>query len=595
MLSEITIRDFAIIEALQLRFQPGFNVLTGETGAGKSIIIDAVELLLGGRADSMYIRAGCETALVEGTFRLDGFLKETIRPLLAREALDDTQHEKILVISRELRSSERNVCRINGRIVSLALVREIGAALVDIHGQSEHLSLLRTREHVNLLDRYAGHSEQREQYASVVESLTQVRAELNELLRSKRDAARRGDLLNFQIVEITAASLTLGEDETLLGERTRLANAEKLAALADDVLNATVEGLPTDGEAQLAATDLLGSAVRALDKLAAIDPNLEAQRDHVQGLVEQLSDSARTVQDYRNSIEYNPQHLDEVEERLELIRNLKRKYGDTLEEVIAFGEQARNHLDQITHAEERIETLRLREDELLHEIGRQGTAMSVVRTTAGEQLAIGVEAELSDLRMDGARFAVDVRWRADEAQGAYTSEGCRVAFDSSGIDRVEFLVAPNPGEGLKPLVKIASGGETARLMLAMKGVLARADRTPALIFDEIDQGIGGRVGAVVGRKLWGLTGSHQVLCITHLPQLAGYGDVHFKVVKSVDGDRTRTNVVQLEHDERIAELAQMLGAESETGLQSAGEIMDSVNKEKHAFNVVTYDTVPTNR
>ena len=585
MLSEITIRDFAIIEALQLRFQPGFNVLTGETGAGKSIIIDAVELLLGGRAESTYIRAGCETALVEGTFRLDDFLKETLGPLLTREALDDTQHEEILVISRELRSSGRNVCRINGRVVNLALVREIGAVLVDIHGQSEHLSLLRTREHVNLLDRFAGLSEQRAQYATVVDSLSQVRAELDELLRSERDAARRVDLLNFQINEITTASLTLGEDEALLDERIRLANAEKLAALADDVLKATVDGVPTDGGAQPAATDLLGSAVRALDKLAAIDPNLEAQRDQVQGLVEQLSDSARTVQDYRDSIEFNPQHLDEVEERLELIRNLKRKYGDTLEEVIAFGEQARHDLDQITHAEERIETLRLREDELLHEIGRQGAVMSAARKVAGEQLAIGVEAELSDLRMEGARFAVDLRWRDDEAQGAYTSEGRRVAFDSTGIDRVEFLVAPNPGEGLKPLVKIASGGETARLMLAMKGVLARADRTPALIFDEIDQGIGGRVGAVVGRKLWGLTGSHQVLCITHLPQLAGYGDAHFKVEKSVYGDRTRTHVTQLDHEERVAELALMLGAESETGLLSAREILESIINEKHAYNV----------
>ena len=585
MLSEITIRDFAIIEALQLRFQPGFNVLTGETGAGKSIIIDAVELLLGGRADSSYIRAGCETALVEGTFRLDDFLKETIGPLLAREALDDKQHAEVLVISRELRSSGRNVCRINGRVVNLALVREIGAVLVDIHGQSEHLSLLRTREHVNLLDRYAGLSEQRTHYATVVESLSQVRAELDELLRSERDAARRVDLLNFQINEITTASLTLGKDEALLDERKRLANAEKLAALADDVLKATVEGLPADGEAQPAATDLLGSAVRTLDKLAAIDPSLEAQRDQVQGLVEQLSDSARTVQDYRDSIEYNPQRLDEVEDRLELIRNLKRKYGDTLEEVIAFGEKAQLDLDQITNAEDRIEVLRLSEDELLHEIGRQGAAMSATRTAAGEQLAVGVEAELGDLRMDGARFAVDMRWRDDEAQGAYLPEGRRVAFDSTGLDRVEFLVAPNPGEGLKPMVKIASGGETARLMLAMKGVLAHADRTPALIFDEIDQGIGGRVGAVVGRKLWGLTGSHQVLCITHLPQLAGYGDAHFKVEKSVDGDRTRAHVTQLDHDERVAELAQMLGAESETGLQSAGEILEGVAQEKRAVGV----------
>ncbi|MFQ5408126.1 MAG: DNA repair protein RecN [Anaerolineales bacterium] len=586
MLSELTIRDFAIIEELRVTFDRGFNVLTGETGVGKSIIIDAVELLLGGRADTMFVRAGCDTALVEGTFALHAALLETIGPVLEREALADAQHRDVLVVARELRTSGRNVSRINGRTVNLALLREIGSALIDIHGQSEHLSLLRVREHLHLLDRFAGLTEQRAEFAAVVRELQDVRGELDHLLESERDAARRADLLNFQINEITSAALTPGEDEELLAERTRLANAEKLAALADEAIAAAAEGISVENELQPAAVDMLGAVLKALEKLARIDSHLSEQHDQVQALVEQLSDVTHVVRDYRDSIEFSPQRLDEVEERLDLIRNLKRKYGDTIEEVVAFGEQARAGFDQIAHAEERIEELKLREDELLREIGRLGAALTKARRAAGAQLSETVVAELADLRMEGAQFVADVAHKPDDKNGAYLPDGEQVAFDATGLDKVEFLVAPNPGEGLKPMVKIASGGETARLMLALKGVLARADRTPTLIFDEIDQGIGGRVGAVVGRKLWGLTGSHQVLCITHLPQLAGYGDAHFKVEKTVDGDRTRTHVRRLAHDAQVSELAEMLGVDSDATVQSAEEILMSVAAEKgHAIGV----------
>ncbi|MBI3177753.1 MAG: DNA repair protein RecN [Chloroflexi bacterium] len=563
MLSELTISNFAIIDALSLTFAPGFNVLTGETGAGKSIIIDAVSLLLGGRSDASMVRAGADVARLEGLFTLDGELRAAVDPILEREELQADDDGGALALAREVRREGRNVCRVNGRTVSLAILKEIGQQLVDIHGQSEHLSLLRVREHLNLLDRYAG--------------LESQRAELAELVRSEKDAARRIDLLNFQINEITAAKLKPGEGKTLLEERTRLANAEKLASLAEEAIRAA-EG--AEGEGQPSATDLLGQTVRALNSLAKIDPALAAHRDTAQSLAEQLAELARDLQTYHESIEFNPKRLDQVEERLEMIKSLQRKYGGTIEAVTAFGQQAQADLNNVTHAGERIEALRKQEQTMLRQIGKLGAALSKARRSAGERLAHSIETELKDLRMDGAQFAVDVQWEEADDGAFAEGNGKRVAFDSTGIDRIEFLIAPNPGEGLKPMVKIASGGETARLMLALKGVLARADRTPTLIFDEIDQGIGGRVGAVVGRKLWGLSGNHQVLCITHLPQLAGYGDAHFKVAKRISGDRTTTDVRPLDAEKRVDEITQMLGTEGQAARQSAIELLKTVEGEK---------------
>ena len=597
MLTELLIKDFAIIDELTLGLAPGFNVLTGETGAGKSIIIDAVDLLLGGRADATLVRAGAEVARVEGTFQIAPELQGAVRPILEREELLD-ESDAAVVLARELRREGRNVCRVNGRTVSLALLREIGQKLVDVHGQSEHLSLLRVREHLSLLDRYASLEGQRDALAAQVRELNLMRRELAELLRSERDADRRMDLLTFQINEIEAAKLKPGEDKALLEERTRLANAEKLAELAEAAVQALYDG----SDEQASASDLLGQAAKAVGQLAAIDPTLTESRDLAQSLSEQLAELARDLRAYHESIEFNAKRLDQVEERLDLIKTLSRKYGDgTIESILARGEAARQELDGITHAGERIEELRQRETELLQQIGHAGAALSSARRRAGAELGRAVEAELQDLRMEGAKFAVDVQWEEAEegaivarkqlealgvkGYGAQTASAntqatMRVAFDSTGLDRVEFLVAPNPGEGLKPLVKIASGGETSRLMLALKGVLARADRTPTLIFDEIDQGIGGRVGAVVGRKLWRLTPAHQVVCITHLPQLAAFGDMHFKVDKEVDGERTVTHIHPLKDRARVAELAQMLGAESKTGKESAEEILETVQREK---------------
>ena len=579
MLASLTITDFAIIDQLHLELEAGFVVFTGETGAGKSIIIDAVGLLLGGKSDPSMVRAGADLARVEGVFRLAGDAQAAVAAVLEREALagDDPLAESAeLTLTRDLRREGRTTCRVNGQLVSLAILREIGQNLVDVHGQSEHLSLLRVREHVYLLDRFGDLEAEREAVGQTVRELNAVRQELAQLRRDERERAQRLDMLDFQINEIASARLKVGEDQALLQERTRLANAEKLAALADDALQALAGG----DEDTASAADLLSRAAKALGQLAKIDPALESHRAAAQGLAEQFRDLAHDLQTYREGIEFNPKRLDAVEDRLELIKRLQRKYGDTIEAVLAFGAQAQASRAALANASDRIAELEKTEGALLRRAGQLGAKLSAARRAAGERLSRGIEMELNDLRMERARFAVDAQWQ-DHPEGALV-DGRRVAVAATGLDRVEFLVAPNVGEGLKPLVKIASGGETARLMLALKGVLARADRTPTLIFDEIDQGIGGRVGGIVGRKLWNLAANHQVLCITHLPQLAGFGDQHFKVEKRVAGDRTVTQVRPLAGLERVAELAQMLGGAGEKTRESAQELLALVQAEKAA-------------
>jgi DNA repair protein RecN (Recombination protein N) len=570
MLSELTITDFAIIDKLQLSIADGFNVLTGETGAGKSIVIDAVGLLLGGKAGAEMVRVGSDRALIEGVFQLKPGGAEAIRSILQANELADDDNPDTLLISRELRSGSRSTCRVNGRAVPIGLMKEIGELLVDIHGQSEHLSLLRPREHINLLDRYANTWEMRQKLAHTVAQLREVRKELSELLKSESELARRADMLKFQVEEIKSAKLKTGEEEELLVQRTRLANAEALTAFAEDAYTSLYEGA---GETP-AALDALAQAQKALTGLAKIDPRFQEHVNTIDTAVAQIDDLAREVKNYRDAIEYSPKRLEVVEERLDLIKRLKRKYGAAIADVVSFADRATKELDGIEHSGERIEELRKHEERWLREIGRAGKELSDARKIAAEQLSRAIEIELNDLRMSGAHFGVDLKWEPD-ANGAYVN-GDRFAFDATGLDRVEFLVAPNVGEGLKPLVKIASGGETARLMLALKTVLSRADQTPTLIFDEIDQGIGGRVGTTVGQKLWGLSQHHQVLCITHLPQLAGYGDAHFKVEKRIDGERTMTHIEPLDHAARIEELAQMLGASGEGATLSAQEILSSV-------------------
>jgi DNA repair protein RecN (Recombination protein N) len=581
MLVELTIENFAIIDHLHLNFKPGLITFTGETGAGKSIIIDALETLLGGRADAAMVRSGADRANIEGVFRITDRTKEPVQEILRREdLLDDPEW---FTLGREIRANGRNTARINGRSVSVGLLREIGEFLVDVHGQSEHLSLLRVNQHLHLLDRYAtsklmetpdrtgqkpGLSDVLKKYQAIYRKLEENQRKLDELRLSERDAARRTDMLTFQIQEIEAARLKIGEEADLQEERNRLANAESLASLAQEALMVLDEGTPEIP----AVTDLFGSALKALEGLARIDSTQSRQFEETQSLFFRLADVVRDLRAYLDAVEFNPRRLDQVEERLLLIHNLKRKYGDTVELVLAFAVRAHEELNTITHAEERINELELERAELFKKLAVEGHALTQYRKSAAEHLSKAIEGELKDLNMDGALFKVSFQQQLDP-QGVQLSDGSRIAYSIHGFERVEFLIAPNPGEGLKPLVKIASGGETSRLMLALKNVLASADEVPTLIFDEIDQGIGGRVGAIVGEKLWALSRDHQVMCITHLPQLAVFGEQHFGVQKAVESGRTITVVKLIEGQERLSELAQMMGEISEGTLKSAREMV----------------------
>jgi DNA repair protein RecN (Recombination protein N) len=575
MLSELRIENFAIIEHLELSFNPGLVAFTGETGAGKSIIIDAVEAVLGGRVDTSMVRSGSERAIIEAIFSLSPGICPYLHPILQREELLDSPDT--LILSREIRTAGRSIARVNGRNVSVSLLVELGDFLVDVHGQSEHLSLLKVRQHLRLLDWYAGLQEKLEEYGEAYRRMAAVKKELLELKQLESEAARRADLLNYQINEIDAARLQIGEEEDLKEERTRLVNAEELASIIDETLLSLDEGLPETPS----ITDLLGQVAHNISALAKLDPSQSGLDEQAQLFIEGISDLSRNLRLYRENVEFNPRRLDQVEERLNMFHNLKRKYGKDVEEILEFAQNARRQLDLIIHSETRAAELEEELTFLRKELGEKGWEISLRRRDAAEKLSHSVIAELDELHMAGAAFKVEFIQR-EVPEGVPVEDGRKLAFDSLGLEQVEFLIAPNPGEGLKPLVKIASGGETSRLMLALKNVLAAADQAPTLIFDEIDQGIGGRVGTIVGRKLLSLARQHQVLCITHLPQLAAFGEQHYRVRKDILDGRTITSVQHVEGKERVAELAQMMGGFSEGTQRSALELLESAAEFKNS-------------
>jgi DNA repair protein RecN (Recombination protein N) len=571
MLNELRIENFAIISQLELIFHRGLNIFTGETGAGKSIIIDAVEAILGSRADINMIRAGADRAIVEASFDIPEDMIEPVRHILDREALLD--ESQLLTLGREIRSNGRSFARVNGRNVNVHVLSELSEYLVDVHGQSEHLSLLHVKQHLGLLDNYAHAEAELVNYQKTYHQLMLVRNQLEELRAAELDAARQIDILKYQINEIETAHLKEGEEEELRGERTRLANAEGIASLVQEAIQLLDEGTPESP----GITDLIGQVTNLMHNLSRLDTQQEKLSERSQNTLDELTDLAATLRDYIEKVEFNPKRLDQVEERLNLIQNLKRKYGESILGVLHFAQQAKAQLDSITHASERIVELESEENQLLEKLGKLGEQLSEHRHSAAERLEKTLENELEHLSMAGANFKVEFSMRLSDI-GVPLSDGRKVTFDSTGVEHIEFLVAPNPGEGLKPLVKIASGGETSRLMLAIKNVLAKADRIPTLIFDEIDQGIGGRVGIVVGRKLWELARQHQVLCVTHLPQLAAFGEQHIRVIKQLKDGRTETQVESLHDEQRLIELAQMMGEVSEGTRQSAQELLESVSQ-----------------
>lgn len=570
MLEELRIQDFAIIDELTLSFSPGLVVFTGETGAGKSIILDALGAILGARVDTTSIRTGADRAIVEGYFRLEGTERETVNALLEREGLLEDPDR--VWLGREIRAEGRSVARVNGRAVSLSLQAEIGEALVDVHGQSEHLSLLKVRNHRDLLDRFAHDHQALCDYQSQYKEWASLIKQLEELHAIETTARDRTDMLKYQIQEISDARVRQDEEETLLQERTRLSNAETLSSLSQSALEFLDEG----AESGSAATDLLGQAAHALTELARIDPQMQVLAQQAEDALSSLSDLTYELRGYLEGIEFNPSRLDQIEERIDLLNRLKRKYGGSLASVAAHLERATVELGKVEGVEEQIEEVSKEISQIKQLLGKTASLLSEQRMTAAGQLSAEVEEQLHLLEMQKARFQVS--HKHTEAEEGLSIGGRGLAFDASGVDQIEFLIETNPGEGFKPLTKTASGGETSRLMLALKTVLAEADHIPTLVFDEIDSGIGGRIGMTVGGMLWNLGRQHQVFCVTHLPQLAAFGDLHYHVSKHSDQGRTLTKVEALQGEARVNELAAMLGASTSVTIESAREILRTVAK-----------------
>jgi DNA repair protein RecN (Recombination protein N) len=547
MLLELAIRDLAVIRELRLAFEPGLNALTGETGAGKSIIIDALGAALGARVSADLVRTGASKAWVEAVFDVrDVLAREDFRALLEEAGIEP--EDGLLVLARDVGAAGRSTARINGRTVPLSALAGIGRWLVDIHGQSEHLSLLRAETQLELLDRFAGTWAERLALAEKVRDYRRAWRTYSQLVTEERERAQRVDLLRFQVQEIAAARLRPGEEEALARERAILANAERLARLAHEAYGLLASG---EGEGRLAAIDALRLATARLDELCQLDPERRPLATQVLEAAYALEEAARELRRYAESIEADPQRLAAVEDRLALIRQLKRKYGATVEEVLEHARQAAAELERLDTSEEDAARLRGQIEELAQEIRQRAERLSQRRRQQAAALERQVEEAMRALDMGRAEFEVAFR-RSPEGSAD------RLGVDESGIDRVEFLIAPNAGQERRPLARIASGGETARLMLAIKSILSEVDETPTLVFDEVDVGIGGRSGQVVGERLWSLAARHQVLVISHLPQIAAFAEAHFRITKhEVDGT-VETRVTRLSEEERIDELAAML-------------------------------------
>lgn len=549
MLAEIHIRNFALIDQLTVQFVPGLNVLTGETGAGKSIIIDAIAAMLGERADASQVRTGTDRAVIDACFRLD-------QASLPDDAITVPVEDGTLVISREISTAGRSQARINGRPATVGMVREVARGLVDLHGQHEHQSLLSVDRHIRILDHWVG-----QEAASLLQRIrdkhlawTDLRRERERLLSDERARARQIDLLRFQVDEISAAKLVPGEEEQHLTDRLRLASAEKLA-------EAAAEAMALISDDDRSAIECLSSASVRLRDAARLDPSLAGLADAVENALYLLEDSARELRGYAESIEFNPQRLNLIEERLDLIRSLKRKYGDSVEQILEYARTAAKELEQLEGYEARSQELDSEIAQAERELRALCEQMSGLRHSAAGPLAQAVMKELADLGMEKARFAVQM----DSAP-----------MGPNGADAVEFMLSANPGEPLKPLARVASGGELSRVMLALKTVMSRADRVPVMIFDEIDVGIGGSTGSVLARKLRSLAETNQVLCVTHLPQIAAAAHGHFHVRKVESGGRTRVEVIELRGEDRLEELARMLGdARSESALRHARSMLEA--------------------
>lgn len=563
MLLELSITDFAIIASSRLTFGPGMHVLTGETGAGKSILLDALGTVLGERASVELVRTGADRARMEALFDVAELQDDDLSTLLTANGIecDDAQ----LVLTREIHANGRSVARINGQIVTVSLLAQVGDALVDIHGQSDHFSIRRRDEQRQILDHYAGAEGLVDDVAEAVARVQALREQIQALEKGERERAQRRDLLSFQVEEIESVSLVANEDAQLMREQRLLAHAEQLRADTERSLELLADS-DTDASAPDGASSLLRALSASLMRVGEIDSQVISMFERADELVILAEELARDLRDYRDGLEVDESRLATVEDRLETLRTLKRKYGATIEDVLEFQEEAAKELERLTGSDFDREALSARLETCESELGMKATALSERRTEAAERLAGEIEASIEALHLGSATIKICVE-QIEDMHGLRlsTKEANRsVRFDRSGVDEIEFMIAANRGESFRPLGRVASGGETARIMLAIKSIVAAHDSTPTLVFDEIDAGVGGRTGQVVGERLRELSVNRQVIVITHLPQIAAVADHHARIEKVERDGRVVSSVRPLNASETETEIAAMLDGEPVT-------------------------------
>lgn len=567
MLRELHIKNVAVIDEASVTFGPGFHVLTGETGAGKSILIDSINMALGSRTSKELVRSGTEYALTDALFEVSD-----ADVLHALEEFDIETENGELVISRKLTAEGKSTCRVNGRIVPLSVVKEVGAMLINIHGQHDNQALLNPKAHIGFVDKYGALDDLLKDYRAAHTRVSELRRSLNHLNENEQEKARRLDLLTFQVNEIDSAKLSAGEEEELEQRREYLSNIERITTGLHRAYGSLYEG----SEEQSAAFDLISFAVRQLSDIAEFNADISEQYEALNSVLADLEDVTRNMRSSIEDTDFEPGELDFVESRLNTIYDLKRKYGATVDEVLEYRAKIGEELNRIEHSDEIAQQLSKELEQARQAESAVGEELSQKRRAAAAELQEKVMAELVDLDMAKVRFEVQIQPLTDKEGVSY--------YGSDGGDMVEFLISSNPGEPLKPLTKIASGGEMSRVMLAMKSVLADADPVETLIFDEIDTGVSGRAAQKIAEKIHKLARGCQVLCITHLAQIASMADGHYLIKKNMDDNSTATTVERLEQQQRKEELARIIGGVkvTELTLQNAQEMLDLAENLKKA-------------
>lgn len=567
MLKSLYIKDYALIDLIEINFSKGLNIITGETGAGKSILIDAMSLLLGERASSEVVRKGAEKSIVEGIFEVGK--NNNIEKLCKENEIDFSDE---LIVRREISLKGTNRCFLNDSPVSLSLIKEIGDLLVDLHGQHEHQSLLRVETHIDFLDQVADVEKLLAQYHDEYRRINLLHSELKSLKENESFLKEKKELYAFQINEIDNVNPQLDEDEKLEDELNILENSERLLIIANEIYDSIYES-------ENSVIDATGLIKNKLLEIIQIDKSLESTFTNLESAIVFLNEVASSIRSYKDKINLDPERLEEIRERIGSLTLLKKKYGGSLKAVIEHRDKIGKEFELAENYSERISQIELLIDKSRIKLGEIAKQLSLQRNLAAKKIKKEIESTLKLLGIPDSRFEVKIKNQIEENSLSHfiLIDGKKYQYNEKGFDFVEFFISTNIGEDIKPLVKVASGGEISRIMLALKSVLAKSDKLPILIFDEIDTGVSGRVAQKVGQVLHELASNHQIIAITHLPQIAGLADTHFAVEKNKINERVVSKIKLLNEGERVKEIAKLISGEviTETAIQSAKELMNS--------------------